>query len=174
MTFGEKLQTLRRARGWSQEQLAAQISVSRQAISKWEADAATPDTENVVRLSRLFGVTCDYLLCEEHRQDAPMPPLPAHRASARVPVIAGAGGCAAALGALGLLTLFILSSVFPSFEIISYYGEWERFCLYVTSFLQKHQLAWLFRLCCLLLAAGLSALALESWRRMSTHSKNKT
>ena len=62
MRFGEKLQALRKARGWSQEELARQINVSRQALSKWESGAAVPDTENVVALSRLFGVTTDYLL----------------------------------------------------------------------------------------------------------------
>ena len=64
MRFGEKLQALRKARGWSQEELARQINVSRQALSKWEFGAAVPDTENVVALSRLFRVTTDYLLLE--------------------------------------------------------------------------------------------------------------
>ena len=45
MTFGEKLQLLRKSNGLSQEQLAAQINISRQAISKWESDTAMPDTE---------------------------------------------------------------------------------------------------------------------------------
>ena len=65
MTFGEKLQALRKARGWSQEELATQINVSRQALSKWESGASVPDTENVVALSRLFGVSTDYLLKDE-------------------------------------------------------------------------------------------------------------
>ena len=71
MRFGEKLQALRKARGWSQEELARQINVSRQALSKWESGAAVPDTENVVALSRLFGVTTDYLLLEEGTVTAP-------------------------------------------------------------------------------------------------------
>ncbi len=62
MNFGEKLQALRKARGWSQEELAGQIHVSRQTLSKWESGGAVPDTENVIALSRLFGVTTDYLL----------------------------------------------------------------------------------------------------------------
>ena len=59
MTFGEKLQELRKARGWSQEELAGQIHVSRQALSKWESGGAVPDPENIIALSRLFGVTTD-------------------------------------------------------------------------------------------------------------------
>lgn len=65
MKLGEKLQQLRKKSGLSQEQLAARLTVSRQAVSKWELDDAVPDTENVVQLSRLFGVSCDYLLREE-------------------------------------------------------------------------------------------------------------
>lgn len=65
MTFGEKLQALRRERNLSQEQLAASLGVSRQAVSKWELNDAVPDVENVVKLSRLFSVSTDYLLKEE-------------------------------------------------------------------------------------------------------------
>ena len=74
MTLGEKLQRLRRQGGLSQEQLAEQLSVSRQAVSKWELDETMPDTENVVQLSRLFGVSCDYLLLDEvDERGAPIP-----------------------------------------------------------------------------------------------------
>ena len=66
MTFGEKLQLLRKSKGWTQEQLSAQINISRQALSKWESGAAMPDTENVIRLSRLFAVSTDYLLLDEY------------------------------------------------------------------------------------------------------------
>lgn len=74
MTLGEKLQRLRRQGGLSQERLAERLSVSRQAVSKWELDETMPDTENVVQLSRLFGVSCDYLLRDEvGEQGAPAP-----------------------------------------------------------------------------------------------------
>ena len=71
MTFGEKLKELRKARGWSQEELAGQIHVSRQALSKWESGGAVPDTENIIALSRLFGVTTDYLLLDEVQDAGP-------------------------------------------------------------------------------------------------------
>ncbi len=77
MTFGEKLQALRKARGWSQEELAQRINVSRQALSKWESGASVPDTENVVALSRLFGVPTDYLLLDEIKDPAPGQASPA-------------------------------------------------------------------------------------------------
>lgn len=62
MTMGQKIQFLRRQRGWSQEMLANQLSVSRQALSKWELGTSLPDTVNVRNLSRLFAVSADYLL----------------------------------------------------------------------------------------------------------------
>ena len=62
MNFPEKLQKLRKERGWSQEELANRITVSRQAVSKWELGTAVPDTDNIVQLSELFGVTTDYLI----------------------------------------------------------------------------------------------------------------
>lgn len=65
MTFGEKLQALRKAQGLSQEQLAAQMTVSRQAVSKWELDESNPDIENILQLSNIFGVSTDYLLKED-------------------------------------------------------------------------------------------------------------
>lgn len=64
MTLGQKLQGLRRERGWTQEELAGKLDVSRQALSRWESDSALPDTKNVVQLARIFGVSTDYLLLE--------------------------------------------------------------------------------------------------------------
>ena len=62
MTFGEKLKFLRKQKGFSQERLSQQLTVSRQAISKWELGESLPDTENVIQLSKLFSVSIDFLL----------------------------------------------------------------------------------------------------------------
>ena len=62
MTFGQKLQQLRRARGMSQEDLAGQLSVTRQTISKWELDQSTPDLPYLATISEFFGVSTDYLI----------------------------------------------------------------------------------------------------------------
>ena len=55
MTFGEKIQKLRKEAGLSQEELAYQLGVSRQAISKWERDNGYPETEKIVRMSKIFA-----------------------------------------------------------------------------------------------------------------------
>lgn len=64
MTLSEKILDLRKKSGMSQEQLAAELGVSRQTVSKWELGTAIPDTIHIVALSRLFGITTDYLLTD--------------------------------------------------------------------------------------------------------------
>lgn len=65
MTLGEKLQTLRSRSGLSQEELAEQLGVSRQAVSKWELDKTVPEVRYIVSISGIFGVTTDFLLKED-------------------------------------------------------------------------------------------------------------
>ena len=61
MNVSEKIRTLRKSKGMSQEELAGQVNISRQAVSRWENGTALPDADNIVQLSKLFGVTTDYL-----------------------------------------------------------------------------------------------------------------
>ena len=65
MTLSEKLQTLRKSAGLSQEQLAERLNVTRQAVSKWETGEGKPDIDNLLLLARLLHTTVDYLLDEE-------------------------------------------------------------------------------------------------------------
>lgn len=62
MTFSEKLMELRKRGGWSQEQLADRLGVTRQSVSKWESGTATPELGKLVSLSELFDVSVDYLV----------------------------------------------------------------------------------------------------------------
>ena len=62
MSFGENLINLRRQKGWSQDDLANNLNISRQAISKWETDISKPDVDNLERISKIFSVTIDNLL----------------------------------------------------------------------------------------------------------------
>lgn len=62
MTFGEKLKSIRKQAGMSQEKLAEKLGVSRQAITKWETDAGIPDIENIMAISALFHISIDELL----------------------------------------------------------------------------------------------------------------
>jgi transcriptional regulator with XRE-family HTH domain len=62
MIFGEKLKTERKQLGWSQEELAAKLFVSRQSVSKWENGQNYPSIEVIINISDLFGLTIDELL----------------------------------------------------------------------------------------------------------------
>lgn len=62
MNIADRIQTLRKSRGISQEELADKIGVSRQAVSKWESEQSSPDLDKVLLLSDYFDVTTDYLL----------------------------------------------------------------------------------------------------------------
>lgn len=81
MIFADKLIQLRKKAGWSQEELAEQMDVSRQSVSKWEGAQSVPDLKKIIRLSELFGVSTDYLLkdgtedvgCMVRSDDAPTP-----------------------------------------------------------------------------------------------------
>lgn len=71
MILADKIIELRKKNGWSQEELADQLGVSRQAVSKWESASSIPDLERVLAMSRLFGVSTDYLLKDELEGEAP-------------------------------------------------------------------------------------------------------
>ena len=105
MDLAEKILQLRRQQGLSQEELAARLGVSRQAVSRWEQRATQPDAGNLLQLSQLFGVSADYLLRDDwtapHPAPAPEPPAVRH--------IRWAGWLCTGAGALGSFVLYVLS-----------------------------------------------------------------
>lgn len=75
MKLSDKIIQLRKTNGWSQEDLAEKLNVSRQAISRWENGTALPDSNNILQLSKMFNVTADYLLNEDYTSDNDIPCL---------------------------------------------------------------------------------------------------
>lgn len=65
MILADKIINLRKKNGWSQEELAEKLNVSRQAVSKWEGAQSTPDLEKILMMSKIFGVTTDFLVKDE-------------------------------------------------------------------------------------------------------------
>lgn len=172
MTLGEKLQKLRKSRGWSQEQLAAEIHVSRQALSKWELGTAVPDTENVLLLARLFDVSTDFLLKDEweeeqnpvFRQPAVAPPV-----RRRVFPAAVMGSVLIVLSLAGMLTMGILSSIHPvhvsyatavaaSGEVLEQVDKTG-----LAAYLSVYHLQWLFDLCIAGTIVGVVIVLLPWW-----------
>ncbi|MGN0631587.1 MAG: helix-turn-helix domain-containing protein [Ruminococcus sp.] len=70
MILADKIIKHRKQNGWSQEELAEQLGISRQAVSKWESAQSIPDLDKILKLSSIFGVTTDYLLKDEIEADS--------------------------------------------------------------------------------------------------------
>ena len=65
MILADKIINERKKNGWSQEELAEMLSVSRQSVSKWEGAQAAPDLNKIIKMAEIFGVSTDYLLKDE-------------------------------------------------------------------------------------------------------------
>lgn len=159
--------TLRKSRGLSQEALAEQLGVSRQAVSRWEQGSAQPDAGNLFQLSRLFQVSADYLLDDALDQ----PPQPAASPAAdplRKRRLAGI--LLAAVGLLGNLVIYILSRAIAVMVPVITYEQgvtWYNWSSEHTGhswkyFIQTYDLELLTALFCLLLVGG-AILFLTSW-----------
>ena len=73
MKLSDKLFTLRKHQGMSQEEMAQKLGVSRQSVSRWEVGSAMPEARYILQLSKLFHVTADYLLHDGEENDAQLP-----------------------------------------------------------------------------------------------------
>lgn len=69
MILADKIVQLRKKNGWSQEELAGKLNVSRQSVSKWESAMSVPDLDKILQLSEIFEVSTDYLLKDEREED---------------------------------------------------------------------------------------------------------
>lgn len=96
MNMAERIQELRKQRGYSQEELAEKVGVSRQAVSKWESEQSMPDLDKIIALSEIFGVTTDHLL-----KGTEMPPA-ANRKTNKALYI----GCASAFAVMAGIWTF--------------------------------------------------------------------
>ena len=76
MEFNNKLYELRKQKGFSQEELANRLNVSRQTVSKWEVGDSTPDMEKLVAMSDLFGISLDELVLDKSPEPAPVEQVP--------------------------------------------------------------------------------------------------
>lgn len=127
MTTGEKIAALRRDHKLSQEALGEKLGLSRQAVSKWEADQAVPTMDNLMELSRLFGVPVDTLL----RPDAPFPAPPADENSTDAPAapetphkgVSPSRGKILAIGGAALLCVSLALNAVCLYQIAQLKGE---------------------------------------------------
>ena len=84
MEFNNKLYELRKMKGFSQEELANRLNVTRQTVSKWEVGDSTPDMEKLVAMSDLFGITLDELVLDKAPAPDPAPAAQTQTAGAEI------------------------------------------------------------------------------------------
>ena len=101
MSIGERITQLRKERNMSQGDLADALDVSRQSVSKWENNSATPDLEKLVKMSQLFEVTLDELVNGETTQV----PTPTHRKDVTIREVIGALLICTAVGILIIFSI---------------------------------------------------------------------
>ncbi len=109
MKLAEKILNLRKQSGLSQEELAEKLNVSRQAVSRWEVGSAQPDASNVLQLSKLFGVTADYLLNDDYESDYDVPVVKNTETKANKRIKKMIALCVSAFGLFGNFVIYILS-----------------------------------------------------------------
>lgn len=159
MKLSEKIIRLRKSRGMSQEALAEALGISRQAVSRWEQGSALPDASNLLQLSRLFGVSADYLLHEEYEDEADCrgPGERTKRRAART-----LGWCAVGFGLLGNFAIYVLSRFIEVMvpHVTRVNGEtWYTYSSSITGrsyeyFIQEYKLEFLVALFWIMTAAG--------------------
>lgn len=103
MNLSEKIVMHRKSAGLSQEELAEKLNLSRQAVSRWESGTAMPDAGNILQLSKLFGITADYLLNDAYQSDADMLKVGALQGDHLTQIAL----CLIAVEAMALLLLFV-------------------------------------------------------------------
>ena len=159
MTMGEKILAMRKARGWSQEELAERIGVTRQAVSRWESGAAKPDADKIITVCDLFGVSADYLLRDGASAPVQGPPemnkdTELGRVLREMTLNQWAGLLLIAGCSIVILVLKILSMIFPC---------WSDGWTGLIGFCMIHDLVWLWLASIAGIAVGCWKLFLKSW-----------
>lgn len=123
-TFGQFLRQKRNEKGMTQKELAEKLFLSESAISKWEKGTAVPDTDNIVQLSELFGVTTDYLIKDNLDCDEDIPAVARTAANVRKAEqsrqLLIAGIVTLVLGVIIIGVLLTLSQVIESYQKVTY------------------------------------------------------
>lgn len=106
MTLAERLQDLRKSAGYSQEEVAERLDVSRQAVSKWESGQGNPEIENIIKLAELFRVSTDYILLGREPEPAAPPKKARMSKEARV-----AAAVISVIAACAVITVFFIAAL---------------------------------------------------------------
>lgn len=136
MLLGEKIQILRKQKGMSQEQLALQLDVSRQAVSKWELNSSIPDTDKIIQLSNLFNVTTDYLLKDAIVEEKESPISPVDKPKEYTKWF---GVACILFSTISFFTVWILAKIYPA-PIVYFNSETQSWKVGLDNFIWVHSL----------------------------------
>lgn len=193
MKLADKILDLRKKQGMSQENLAEKLNVSRQAVSRWEMGTSQPDVSNIVSLSRLFGVTTDYLLNDDFESNTNISVMTntsnmandssmennssmannSNMADTKKRKIIGV--CVAAVGLLGNFVIYIISRMVkvmvPSIQeredgTIWYHWSSEFMDYNYKYFVQEHNLEFLIAAFWLLVLLGIVIILIQTKKKI--------
>lgn len=107
MNIAERLQELRKNAGYSQEQVAEMLGLSRQAVSKWESGQGKPEIDNIVKLTEIYNVSADYILLGAEKEAA----VPAQEKRELSHEYKKAIGVIAIIGATAIITVLFIAAL---------------------------------------------------------------
>ncbi len=157
MSLAEKIFQLRKQKGMSQEQLADELGISRQSVSKWESGQSAPEADKIVRMSGIFDVTTDYLLKDsvEAPGSEPKQEQKSNKAD-KIRIILSI--IAVVFSLTCIFVIFILSKIYPA-PINRYDPETGIWIVGMKNFLLRHDIRGFYKFCWVLLSAGALGLA---------------
>lgn len=178
--IGERIRQLRSEKGMSQEQLAEALHISRQAVSKWETGESIPDTERVMLLCRVLDISADYLLFGKAAEETKAMVIPTAERKKRVKALYVFGIVSAGIGALGLLVMWVLSTMLVSvvWTEVGFtnpltgetYYEMQSYGAYdFLSFIETYRLHALVWICVILLVVGIVLLLVRLYQRYKSN-----
>lgn len=162
MSFGEKLQRLRKAQGLSQEELAARLSVTRQTISKWELDQSTPELGLLAQISDIFGVTTDYLIKTEENCVNAGGETPGDGAQKKPQARLALFIVLLCVGILGVAVIWLLSLSAGQHEVVDFYGN--TLCTGFRAYLKAKNAETVFYLCAWAAVFGMIGLIILAFK----------
>lgn len=175
MRLSDKILYLRKQQGMSQEKLAEKLQVSRQAVSRWEVGSAQPDASNILQLSKLFGVTADYLLNEDYESDRDVPAVKDTEIAVKHRMQRGMALCVSGIGLMGNFAIYILSRFMKVLTPYITYEQGKRIYHWENGhmgysyiyFVREHNLEFLTAVFWVLFAAGILAAFIIGRKRRS-------
>ena len=163
MDLAEKIQKLRKQKGLSQEQLADKLGISRQSISKWEADQASPEIDKIVKLSEIFEVSTDYLLKDKSEQKSE---LIVESYQRKQDIKMKVGITLFLISIAGIMLFWILSIIFPA----QVYNQYGKLIIGLNAFLLTNRATSLF---VFFIAIGIISIAIIIYSSIKKRKRNK-